>query len=58
MTGSIGGIIEAVNYQGLEWKIGVHEQVVKSGLYKDMLSPERELTPEERVLIDNSFRTQ
>ncbi len=42
ITGSIGVIMETVNYRGLMDKIGVAPYVFKSGKYKDMLSPMRE----------------
>jgi protease-4 len=42
LTGSIGVIMEAVNYRGLMDKIGVEPYVFKSGKYKDMLSGMRE----------------
>jgi protease IV len=42
LTGSIGVIMEALNYRGLMDKIGVEPYVFKSGKYKDMLSGMRE----------------
>jgi protease-4 len=42
LTGSIGVIMETVNYRGLMDKIGVEPYVFKSGKYKDMLSGMRE----------------
>jgi protease IV len=42
LTGSIGVIMETVNFRGLMDKIGVQPYVFKSGEYKDMLSPMRE----------------
>ena len=38
LTGSIGVIMEGLNYRGLMDKIGVEPDVYKSGKYKDMLS--------------------
>jgi protease IV len=38
LTGSIGVIMETINYRGLMDKIGVEPYVFKSGKYKDMLS--------------------
>jgi protease IV len=38
ITGSIGVILETINYRGLMDKIGVEPYVFKSGKYKDMLS--------------------
>jgi len=42
ITGSIGVIMEGLNYRGLMDKIGVEPMVFKSGKYKDMLSGMRE----------------
>ncbi|HEV2331107.1 MAG TPA: signal peptide peptidase SppA [Verrucomicrobiae bacterium] len=42
LTGSIGVIMETINYRGLMDKIGVEPYVFKSGKYKDMLSGMRE----------------
>lgn len=38
LTGSIGVIMEGINYRGLMDKIGLAPMVFKSGKYKDMLS--------------------
>jgi len=42
LTGSIGVIMEGINYRGLMDKVGVAPVVYKSGKFKDMLSPMRE----------------
>jgi protease-4 len=42
LTGSIGVIMEGLNYRGLMDKLGVQPNVYKSGKYKDMLSSTRE----------------
>jgi protease-4 len=42
ITGSIGVIMEGLNYRGLMDKVGVAPMVFKSGKYKDMLSGMRE----------------
>ena len=51
MTGSIGVIMNLINLQGIEQKLGIEPQVVKSGQFKDMGSPHRAMTPEEKTLI-------
>lgn len=51
VTGSIGVIIQFFNFQQLLGKIGVKSNVVKSGEFKDAGSPTRDLTKEERELI-------
>jgi protease-4 len=51
VTGSIGVIMMGLNLEGLLGKIGVKNQTFKAGEYKDMLSPLRAATPEERRII-------
>lgn len=51
ITGSIGVIIEFINAEGLLDKVGLKGYVVKSGRYKDTGSPIREMTPDERALL-------
>ena len=51
LTGSIGVIMEMANFEGLLQKIGVEGVVVKSGKYKDVGSPLRKMSDEERGLL-------
>lgn len=51
LTGSIGVIMEIPNVSGLLEKIGVKTQVVKSGRHKDIASVFKELTPEEKKIL-------
>lgn len=53
LTGSIGVIMELVNVEGLLQKIGVEGTVIKSGENKDVGSPFRKMTEEERALLQN-----
>jgi protease-4 len=53
VTGSIGTIMVSVNAQGLLEKVGVSPVIVKSGERKDMGSPFRSLTPEERQIFQS-----
>ena len=59
ITGSIGVILRGNNLSELLAKVGVRFETVKSGAYKDILSPDRALSPEERELlqslIDSSY---
>ncbi len=59
ITGSIGVILRGNNLSKLLEKIGIKFETVKSGLYKDILSPDRPLSSEERellqALIDSSY---
>lgn len=52
ITGSIGVIMETVNVQGLLEKIGVKGSVIKAGTYKDLGSPLREMTAEEKKILE------
>jgi protease-4 len=51
LTGSIGVIMETANVEGLLQKIGVEGVVIKSGKYKDVGSPLRKMSTDERGLL-------
>jgi len=51
VTGSIGVILMNLNVEGLLGKIGVRNETYKAGAHKDLLSPLRGATPEERRII-------
>ena len=53
ITGSIGVIIQTLNYEQLFNKVGLASVVFKSGKFKDMLNGARPITPEERELVQN-----
>ncbi|MGE7600875.1 signal peptide peptidase SppA [Peribacillus sp. NPDC097675] len=59
MTGSLGVIMQGYNYEKLAKKYGVEFETIKSGTYKDIMSPTREMTDDERKIlqnmIDNSY---
>ncbi|WP_110927225.1 signal peptide peptidase SppA [Bacillus massiliglaciei] len=59
LTGSLGVIMQGYNYEKLAEKYGVEFETIKSGPYKDIMSPTREMTDEERdilqEMIDNSY---
>ncbi len=50
-TGSIGVIIQTLNYQDLLGKVGLDAIVFKSGKFKDMLSGSRPIEEEERAYV-------
>ncbi len=52
-TGSIGVILPMINFAGLMNRFGVKDTTVKSGPHKDMLSPFREPTDEDRVIAQS-----
>jgi protease-4 len=51
VTGSIGAILSVPYYAPLAEKIGVSEETVKSGRFKDTGHPLRRLAPDERALL-------
>jgi len=51
VTGSIGVVFHGVSLEGLFEKIGVRDQTVKTGDLKDIGSPLRDMTAEERALL-------
>lgn len=53
LTGSIGVYIPYTNWEELYKKIGIQQEKIKSGPHKDILSPERQITPTERVIIQS-----
>ena len=53
ITGSIGVLMQFVNVKDLIEKIGVKGFVIKSGSFKDTGSPVREMSPEERKLLQS-----
>jgi protease IV len=52
-TGSIGVIMTGLNLEGLLAKVGVRNQTFKAGEHKDILSPFRGATPEERRIVQS-----
>lgn len=52
LTGSIGVIMEFPNAQELLRKVGVGVEVVQSGEHKDLGSPIRPLSPEDRAVLE------
>ncbi|MEK6678762.1 MAG: signal peptide peptidase SppA [Nitrospirota bacterium] len=51
LTGSIGVIMEFANLEGLFKKIGVEGVIIKSGKHKDIGSPFRSITKDEKELL-------
>jgi protease-4 len=51
ITGSIGVIMEFTNFRELLDKIGLSSVVVKSGEFKDIGSPSREMSAQEKELL-------
>jgi protease-4 len=51
ITGSISAVMHFADVQELMKKVGVRSSVIKSGKFKDIGSPAREMTAEEKQLI-------
>jgi protease-4 len=51
LTGSIGVLMEFVQVEELLKKIGIKMQVIKSGEFKDIGSPNRKMTHEEKQML-------
>jgi protease-4 len=53
ITGSIGVLMEFTNIEELFKKIGIKGIVLKSGEHKDIGSPFREMTPDEKKIVQD-----
>jgi len=53
ITGSIGVIVESLNVEELMQKLGLQAMVIKSGRHKDIGSPTRKMTEEEKKLLQD-----
>lgn len=51
LTGSIGVIMESINYAKLAENYGIEFNTIKTGPYKDIMSGSREMTDEEREML-------
>jgi protease-4 len=51
LTGSIGVIMESINYGDLAEKYGIDFVTIKTGPYKDIMSPTRDMTKDERAML-------
>jgi protease-4 len=53
LVGSVGVIFQTFEVTGLMGKIGVRSNAITSGVNKEMGSPFKEMTPEERAIIQH-----
>lgn len=51
LTGSIGVIINLMNFKALTDKVGIEPEVIKSGPFKDIASPYKKLSKEDRDIL-------
>lgn len=56
LTGSIGVRMEYVNLEEILGWVRLHPETLKSGRWKDIGSPTRPMTPEERAFLDSILR--
>ncbi|HOO55419.1 MAG TPA: signal peptide peptidase SppA [bacterium] len=54
LTGSIGVIMNMINYEELFEKLGMKSNAIKSGKHKDIGSPYREMSEEERAILQST----
>ncbi|WP_050616053.1 signal peptide peptidase SppA [Bacillus testis] len=57
MTGSLGVIMQGYNYEELAKKLGIKTVTIKSGPYKDIMSPTREMTKEEKNILQDMLNS-
>lgn len=53
LTGSIGVISQSMDYSELLKNLGIKTNTIKSGSHKDIMSPQREMTNEERDILQS-----
>ncbi|MBK3332704.1 signal peptide peptidase SppA [Persephonella atlantica] len=56
ITGSIGVIIQHVSFAKVLEKLGIKVENIKSGQNKDILYPNRELTPQQKKLLEETIK--
>lgn len=60
ILGSIGVIMQTLNWKGMSDKIGLTDVTIKSGTNKDLLNPFRDVSPEQvaqlQVMIDSMYQ--
>ena len=54
IIGSIGVIMQSINFKDLAEQIGVKDVTIKSGTNKDLLNPFREVSPEQIALLQET----
>ncbi len=53
ITGSLGVIFQTINVTELADEFGIRQETIKSGPYKDIMSPTREMLDEERAILQS-----
>jgi protease-4 len=57
IVGSIGVILQTLNWKGLSDRIGVTDTTVKSGTNKDLLNPFHDVPPEQLAMLQEVIDT-
>ncbi|OQA29192.1 MAG: putative signal peptide peptidase SppA [Verrucomicrobia bacterium ADurb.Bin345] len=57
IVGSIGVIMQSLNWKGLSDRIGITDTTIKSGTNKDLLNPFRDVPPEQLALLQEVVDT-
>jgi protease-4 len=57
LVGSIGVVIQTLNWKTASEKLGIHDVTIKSGANKDMLNPFREVDPEDLSMLQETVDT-
>jgi len=53
LTGSIGVVLQTYNFKELAQKIGIRDVTIASGENKDMLNPFKDVSPEQREMLQS-----
>jgi len=53
LTGSIGVIMQSINFTDLADDLGIDFNTIKSGKHKDIMSPSRKMTDEEKDILQS-----
>ena len=56
LTGSLGVIMQGVNYSELTDNLGIDFMTIKSGKYKDIMSGHRKMTDEEAKILESMLQ--
>ena len=53
LTGSIGVVLQTYNFKELAQKLGISDVTITSGANKDMLNPFKDVSPQQREMLQN-----
>lgn len=58
LVGNVGVIMPSISVEGLLDKLGVDDQTVKSGQFKDVGSPLKDMSPDDRAILSGIIMEQ